>query len=524
MFKRFAVPKNAEEEAAERRAVAKKLAQTCLFQNVDPRAVAKVAGRMERVPFRPGERLGALQDEPQTAMYVVTRGSVVRERREATAKLRVDEGPRGMGDVPDFAVAVAGGPDGSATVSVVGPDVDGLLAAVSKALYSCGLSVRKVENTATRSGGVRDNFVVERAGEALGEKSRGLVRAAVVKACHECALGSLRYYGVNSFGTLHVVERLPAFATTTAVSHGVAYRLDGADVDAALRQHGPGVIAGLCAEIFRMSETYEPLPLFEQPPKRVNVAAVSVAAAFESYYRAMLNTLLNSTVSTVADAPATMFPNMTVQIPTRMLYINGFKLLRQAFDDALRSEDRETHAYESLIPALLPGVLMTPVSSILEACNAEYANPEPLLRRAARGATFRCGREVIFGLGLNNLADYCEERVPRDVANSKLARNALGSVAAGVVAGYFSHVPHNLSTLAMLEPGRTYGDHWRNLVANARANRLPANLPPAQASVLANALALFLPAGLLIRTTQIVGSFCLLNGISHALDVSRTDE
>ena len=66
--------------------------------------------------------------------------------------------------------------------------------------------------------------------------------------------------------------------------------------------------------------------------------------------------------------------------------------------------------------------------------------------------------------------------------------------------------------------------NWRNLVANARANRLPANLPPAQASVLANALALFLPAGLLIRTTQIVGSFCLLNGISHALDVSRTDE
>ncbi|KAH8072509.1 metalloendopeptidase [Aureococcus anophagefferens] len=424
MFKRFAVPKNAEEEAAERRAVAKKLAQTCLFQNVDPRAVAKVAGRMERVPFRPGERLGALQDEPQTSMYVVTRGSVVRERREATAKLRVDEGPQGMGDVPDFAVAVAGGPGGSLTVSVVGPGVDGLLAAVSKALYSCGLSVRKVENTATRSGGVRDNFVVKRAGEALGEKSRGLVRAAVVKACHECALGSLRYYGVNSFGTLHVVERLPAFATTTAVSHGVAYRLDGADVDAALRQHGPGVIAGLCAEIFRMSETYEPLPLFEQP-RSASTSRPSVAA-FESYY-AMLNTLLNSTVSTVADAPATMFPNMTVQIPTRMLYINGFKLLRQAFDDALRSDDRETHAYESLIPALLPGVLMTPVSSILEACNAEYANPEPLLRRAARGATFRCGREVIFGLGLNNLADYCEERVPRDVANSKLARNALGS-------------------------------------------------------------------------------------------------
>ena len=53
-------------------------------------------------------------------------------------------------------------------------DVDGLLAAVSKALYSCGLSVRKVENTATRSGGVRDNFVVERAGvDGFARDDRG---------------------------------------------------------------------------------------------------------------------------------------------------------------------------------------------------------------------------------------------------------------------------------------------------------------------------------------------------------------
>jgi hypothetical protein len=61
-------------------------------------------------------------------------------------------------------------------------------------------------------------------------------------------------------------------------------------------------------------------------------------------------------------------------------------------------------------------------------------------------------------------------------------------------------------------------------VANARLNRLPKNLPPGQAAALANGLALLLPAGLLIRTTQIVGSFCMLNGISHILDIRAKED
>ena len=48
-------------------------------------------------------------------------------------------------------------------------------------------------------------------------------------------------------------------------------------------------------------------------------------------------------------------------------------------------------------------------------------------------------------------------------------------MAAGVCAGYLSHVPHNLSTLKILEPSVSYAGHWQKLVDNARLNRLPSS-------------------------------------------------
>lgn len=68
-------------------------------------------------------------------------------------------------------------------------------------------------------------------------------------------------------------------------------------------------------------------PLLEQPPQLVNVAAVSTAAALEAYYRAAMNALMNAALT--GARPAAFFPNMHVQIPTRVAYINGFKATRQ---------------------------------------------------------------------------------------------------------------------------------------------------------------------------------------------------
>jgi hypothetical protein len=50
----------------------------------------------------------------------------------------------------------------------------------------------------------------------------------------------------------------------------------------------------------------------EQKPQVVNVAAVSVAAAFESYYRSMMNSLLNA--SLMNEKGVKMFPNMHLQV------------------------------------------------------------------------------------------------------------------------------------------------------------------------------------------------------------------
>jgi hypothetical protein len=62
-------------------------------------------------------------------------------------------------------------------------------------------------------------------------------------------------------------------------------------------------------------------------------------------------------------------------------------------------------------------------------------------------------------------------------ARSKLVRNALGSIAAGLVAGYLSHVPHNLSTMKLLNPAVSYGQHFGALVEKAE-RALPRGLPP----------------------------------------------
>jgi hypothetical protein len=190
---------------------------------------------MTKVPFSVGNRLGAAEGEPTTALFVVTHGIVERHRlvkllengdspnRNGTSDSRNRDDRRGGGHEDDGGGVVEQGAD-----------------------------------------------VVERVGE--GEK-------------------------LVAFGAMSCLEGKHSFATTTALSDGVAWRLESTALGACFNDPpvARAIAEGLCDEVFRMSEVYRlPLSLFEQPPQVVNVAAVSVAAAFEAYYRAAMNSFLNA--------------------------------------------------------------------------------------------------------------------------------------------------------------------------------------------------------------------------------------
>jgi hypothetical protein len=62
-------------------------------------------------------------------------------------------------------------------------------------------------------------------------------------------------------------------------------------------------------------------------------------------------------------------------------------------------------------------------------------------------------------------------------AENQAARNALGSLSAGVMSGYMSHVVHNMSTLKLMNPDKTYKQHFIEYCAKAEA-RLPDTMNP----------------------------------------------
>jgi len=249
--------------------------------------------------------------------------------------------------------------------------------------------------------------------------------------------------------------------------------------------------------------------------KPIPIVPTTIAASVESFYRSALNAILNARLS---GKKASLFPNMHIQIPTRILYINGIKNLRHYLENNIKAEQ-----FPSVNPttfklglACMPGVIMTPMSSILEASNAGHMNPAPIYTRWISGLVPRTLREVIFAVGLNQLSDWCEDKIPKSVTENRTARNAAGSLIAGVLSGYLSHVPHNLSTLKLMTPSKTYQQHFQSLVETSE-KRLPETLSPSVRRNLGTVGVFLFPKGVHIRTTQIVGSFVLLNGIIKAL-------
>ena len=330
-------------------------------------------------------------------------------------------------------------------------------------------------------------------------------------------------------GMLHVLKRDRSFATLKCTSDGHAFQIKSEDLARALREDRElalGVIASLSYEVRAQTAVYaKQTPLFLQRGKDISseqlpLFAVTCAAAVESFYRSGMNAMINAAIT--GQPRAALFPNMHIQLPVRVLYINGFKGLRYLMDHKI---DLDSLAYPQLAGATLatvPGVVMSPVSSVLEASNAGHRNPEPMSRRWTRGFAPRCLREVIFGVGMNQLSDFYEERLTGVIQNQTM-RNMGGSFVAGLVAGYLSHVPHSLSALKLLSPNKSYRELFHSY-SDVWERRVPAHVGGgALRPYLVGSLACLMPKGVLTRSAQLAGSFIIINSAINALRMFRLD-
>ncbi|TMW63889.1 hypothetical protein Poli38472_014799 [Pythium oligandrum] len=317
----------------------------------------------------------------------------------------------------------------------------------------------------------------------------------------------------HAVGANHALLRDPAAVSCRCVTPVSAFAIHSDALDELLEDKTTSreVIHSLSKEIRRQAALLQ-TPLLEQHAKPTPYFATSVAAALESFYRSAMNSLLNARLT--GQTPSTLFPNMGMQIPTRVVYINGFKGIRHLMEKHVDADSYDNPQLVRLAEAITPGIIMTPISGILEGFNAGHMNPEPMTTRWMRGFMPRALREVIFGIGLNQLSDYFEERIP--ITTSPALSNAIGSMVAGCVAGYLSHVPHNLSTMKLMNPQKPYTAHMQDFIRHSES-RVPNTIAPRSRFLAAAALAILFPRGLTIRTTQIVGSFIILNGTINSL-------
>ena len=324
----------------------------------------------------------------------------------------------------------------------------------------------------------------------------------------------------KSINSMRVLSGEDAFATVKCVSENCkVYQMMRSDLLKTLQQKPEitmNIVEGLCEQL-RIGSKKFATPLLEQQQQDINIPAVALAAGIESYYRSALNAMLNASLTGVK---AELFPNMHVQVPVRIAYITGFKSLRTFFDTHVHPDEYKHPTAVRLATAVLPGIIMTPISSVLEASNAGHMNKEDMTTRWMRGALPRMGREVIFGLGLNQMSDYFEERLQPYFPGNTMMANAAGSLVAGVVSGYLSHVPHNISTFKLLESDKSYRQLYRQFVDKSvppLVDTMVATWPPGPRNFTRTVFATLFPRGLMVRTTQIVGSFMILNGTINYL-------
>jgi len=129
------------------------------------------------------------------------------------------------------------------------------------------------------------------------------------------------HLGGVTIGSLHVLNKDPAYATTKCLSDVTTYEATSDILNSMFRKNpdfAEGITRSLTNEVRRYTRNFS-TPLVLEHPKRTSVLAVSVAASIESFYRAALNSLMNQHLTGIKGGG--LFPNMHIQIPTRIVCI-----------------------------------------------------------------------------------------------------------------------------------------------------------------------------------------------------------
>lgn len=319
----------------------------------------------------------------------------------------------------------------------------------------------------------------------------------------------------KSIGTLHLYNSAAeARFNAECLTDVVAYRIHRADLDRLIARYPPiamYIIQAMSTYIRHQQKRYD-TPLLEQKSHRTSFTSTTIAAFVESFYRSAMSNLINMRVTGIRGA---WFPQMHIQAPIRICYINGIKQIRAQCD----SVDATQFRYPSLARiglSFAPGVLMCPFSSVLEASNVPAdRNPESLSTRWMRGFTPRLVREVLFGIGINQLADFYSERFSLLSENTHL-KYALGSICSGVTSGYFSHVPHIMSTQKLFFPHKSYSELWAEYWAKSMAV-VPPTVPEPLRPACAKFISVAFPAGVVRRSVQISGTFIIINTLTYTM-------
>lgn len=324
-------------------------------------------------------------------------------------------------------------------------------------------------------------------------------------------------YCLHSIGLLHLYNSHAKLRfEAECVTDVVTYVLHRKTLDEMMIKHpelATSIIKELSWNVRNLSHQLS-TPFSEQKNIKISYTATALAASVESFYRSALNALINQKLT---GTRGSFFPDMHVQVPCRVIYISGLKHIRSTFDDL----DFTNNPFESQIRlglCIAPGIIMCPFSSMLEATNAGASNPEPLSRRWMRGYSPRLVREVIFAVGINQLADFLTERIGVNLTDNPGLQQAIGSVTAGVTAGYFSHIPHVLSTLKLCKPESSYMRLWAEVYSKSMPVSVSPTIIPWQGDVIAaQVMSVLFPVGVVRRSVQIAGTFTIINGITYAL-------